>query len=175
MQLPAPFSVSPAQSERDRFLVVVRWSVVLLVLSVVVFRGRHARTMFAAWLAAYVTLLAVYVVLFTDLPTTGLALKRRNFYQTYFGTGPLFDSTVAPVAPYPPAEVAVKGDPPTKTYVALSIDEIRGAHPDYDGMMRAELNHRIEYGHYSDNPDPSMVRPRWGARTDLPGILNGVW
>ena len=171
-------SMDLERSAEDRFLVVLWTSVVVLVVaSVIVCASGNSRNcwraFFSVWVSVYAVLLASYLAVF---PST----TRRNFYPTYFETHPSFNSTDAPVAAYPgafrPKLPHRSNTEEKKQYYALPIDEIRGAKPDFDAVLRSELDHRIEYGHYSDCPDPSLVRPRMGGRNnDIPGILGGVW
>ena len=177
MQLPRALFPGTNHTPIERFVVVIWWSLVVLLVTTAVMCAvsrRHWKSFLASWVSVYITLAVVYIVVFTDV-------RRRGYFPTNFETHPAFNSTTAPIADYPASEIG--GVQPTpkeegnaKVYYALRLDEIRGARPDFDAVVRSELDHRIEYGHYSDCPDPSLVRPRWGGRGgDIPGVLGGVW
>ena len=148
------FAWHPAQCDQERFSVVVWWSVVILLVSSVFCGARHAKTLIVTWLAVYITLAAVYVAIFTTVPFKGIPpITRRNFER----------------------DSEPQRDVDEHMFEAMPIADVQSKLPDYDSLVHKELMHRIEYGHYSDNPVPENVRPRWGGRGDIPGVLGGVW
>lgn len=143
----------------EHFEVVVWWVTIVVIVLMLLSRREHWRTTLSAVVSAYVVLIAVYVVLFTDIAHRA------------------FEPAPLPVA----AAIAA---PAAAPFVALPIAEVPAAAPprppavrDFDAVVREELQHRIDNGHYEDQHNSWLVRPSNAAQPAnlVSGVHAGVW